>query len=181
MLNKIFLPQILAVLVLSVLSYAYFMPLLEGKKMAQHDITQSLSMQGEINKYEKEQNRHILWTNAMFGGMPAYQIKMDYPSNLFTYFITAVKSIFIEEAHLMFFLLLGTYLAIYFWTGNIYVALISAIAFGFSSFNLIGIDAGHMSKVRCMGLMAPVFAGVIIAFQGRVFTGAALAGLFLAI
>ena len=80
-LNKA-LPYIVAVLLFVVLSLAYFSPLLEGKMLKQDDIIRHKGMAKEVADFREATGQEALWTNAMFGGIPAYQISVRYKNNL---------------------------------------------------------------------------------------------------
>jgi len=175
-----FSPHLIAVTAFAVLTFAYMLPLLQGKMLAQHDIVQSYGMQQEIRDYHDKTGEWSLWTGSMFCGMPAYQIITDYPASLITYAINFIKSIFPEESHIVFLLMLGFYILLFSFTKNPWVAAVGGIAFAFSSINFINLEAGHTSKVRCVALMAPILAGVITAYRGRFLFGAALTAFFLA-
>ena len=51
------------------------------------------------------------------------------------------------------------------------LSVIGAIAYSFASYNLIIIDAGHVSKAYVMATMAPVIGGVILCYRGKYLTG----------
>ena len=76
----------LAILVIFVLiTLIYFNPLLSGKKLNQGDIKNFKGMSKEIVDYREKTGEQPLWTNSMFGGMPAYQISVKHDTNLFKY------------------------------------------------------------------------------------------------
>ncbi len=168
------LPHLLAIIVFGAISYAYFNPLLQGKELTQHDKVQSKGMMQEMRQYQEETGEVTLWTNSMFGGMPTFQIWGYYPSNLLTPIIQGVKAVFIGESHLLFFLLVGAYILGLVLTGNVWLAAVGAIAYALGSFNIISIEAGHLNKVRCMALIAPILGGVILSFRGRPLLGLVL-------
>ena len=61
------------------LSYAYTPELLSGKIVNQSDISSWQGMAQEIVSYNQSHpNDRALWTNSMFGGMPATQISVVY-------------------------------------------------------------------------------------------------------
>src|SRR5450830_1331315 len=68
------LPHLTAVLLFLILPAIYFSPQLEGKKLNQHDTNTATGMAKEITDYNKSHSDLALWTNSMFGGMPAYLI-----------------------------------------------------------------------------------------------------------
>lgn len=173
-------PHLLAVGLFTLLTWAYMFPVLQGKCLAQHDSVQSLYMQQEIHDHHEKTGEWSLWTGSMFCGMPAYQIVLYFSNNPFTFVLDFFRTLFPADAELVFLLLLGFYILLYTFTGNAWIAVIGAIAFAFSSFNFISIDAGHTSKVRCIAMIAPVLAGVIAAFRGRYLFGAALVAFSLA-
>jgi len=70
-------PYLVAVLLFVVLSFAYFSPVLEGKKLPQMDNSHAIGMAKELIDHEKETGERAMWTNSMFGGMPSYQIRGD--------------------------------------------------------------------------------------------------------
>ncbi|HXH19039.1 MAG TPA: hypothetical protein VNJ07_08135, partial [Chitinophagales bacterium] len=177
---KTLLPHLIAAGIFTALTWAYMFPLLQGKGLAQHDIMQAAGMQKEIRDYHEKTGKWSLWTGSMFSGMPAYQIYAEYPSSLVTHVINAFKIFFPDEAHLVFLLMLCFYVLLFTFTKNPWVSVLGAIAFAFSSYNFINLDAGHTSKVRCIALMAPILAGFMAAFRGRPFFGAALTALTLA-
>ena len=59
-----------------------------------------------------------------------------------------------------------------------YVALAGAIAYGFSSYFIIIIGAGHIWKFITLAYIPPTIAGMVLCYQGRYLIGAALAALF---
>lgn len=177
---KALVPHLIIVAIFTALTWVYLLPQLQGKELAQHDIVQSMGMQGEIRAWHEKTGHYPLWTNSMFSGMPAYQIMTDFPSNLVTYLIHFIKAVYPETAHLVFLLMLGFYVLLFTFTKNPWVSAVAAIGFAFSSYNFINIDAGHTSKVRCIALMAPILAGFLAAYRGRYLFGAALTALVLA-
>ena len=77
------------------ISFIYFSPVIEGKKLPQMDNIHAKGMSQELVEFEKNNpGESSQWTNSMFGGMPAYQIKGDKSQNIFTYIFNAkVKQI----------------------------------------------------------------------------------------
>ena len=80
---KRLLPHLLAYFLMMAISFIFFSPyVFEGKVLSQGDNVRARGMQGEITKVRAETGKIPLWTNSMFGGMPAYQIQMDNKKNL---------------------------------------------------------------------------------------------------
>jgi hypothetical protein len=79
------LPYIAVIVSFMAISCIYFSPVLQDKVLFQSDNTQAIGMAKELNDFEKATGINSMWTNSMFGGMPAYQIKGDSSSNIFWY------------------------------------------------------------------------------------------------
>ena len=67
-------PHIVAVLFFLIISIFYLSPVLEGLSLKQDDINNHKGVAKEIKDHRKEYNEEPLWTNSMFGGMPATQV-----------------------------------------------------------------------------------------------------------
>jgi len=177
---KKLLPHIIAIVAFLVITFIYFFPLLEGKELKQSDINNWKGMSQEIISFQEKTGEHIYWTNSMFGGMPGYQISAIYGANLIQYIDKAI--LFLPApANLFFLFLIGFYFLLITLKVDSRVAMIGSFAFAFSSYLIIFLVTGHNSKVHAIGYMAPVIAGIIMTYRGRMWLGAALTGLFLAL
>ncbi len=179
-LNKL-VPHIVAIVIMVILTFAYFHPLLEGKKLFQSDTAHWQGMSKEIQDYRKATGEEALWTNSMFGGMPAYQISVRYTSNLLGYLDNIFKLGLPHPAGYLFLYFLGFYILLISMRVNPWVALGGAIAYAFSSYFLIILEAGHNSKAHAIGYMAPVIAGILLTYRGKLFLGSILTAIFLSL
>jgi len=178
---KSFVPHIIAIVLFVVITMVYLSPLLEGKQLKQGDITNFQGVSKEIVNYRAATGKEALWTNRMFGGMPAYQISVVYKTNLINYIDRAIKWWLPHPAGLVFLYFLGFYILLLVLGVDKRLGIVGAIAFAFSSYFFIIIEAGHNSKANAIGYMAPVIAGIILTFNGRYWLGAALTTFFLAL
>jgi hypothetical protein len=121
-----------------------------------------------------------LWTNQIFGGMPAFQIWAPYPDNLTTHVVSALKTIFPNPIDTVLLLLLGTYFLFIVLKLNPWLAAAGAVAFTFSSYNIILLVAGHSNQVFAIAFFAPIIASIIITLRGEYLKGGALFALFMA-
>ncbi len=176
-----FTPHITALVVFMAVTLAFFYPILEGKELMQPDITQFRGMAREIVEFREETGEEALWTNAMFSGMPAYLISVRYPYNLVRYVDRLLSLGLPVPAKYLFLSMLGFYLLMLAFRVNPWLSVAGAIAFGFSTYFFIIEVAGHNTKAHAMSYMAPILAGIIFAFRGKVMLGAVLLGLFLAL
>ena len=117
----------------------------------------------------------------MFGGMPAYLIATDFPNSWSTRLGRFFNTILPEPANLVVLSLIGFYILLIALRFKPWLAATGAIAFTFCSYNIINIEAGHLSKVIAIAYLPPIIAGVILTYQGRYWLGGALTALFLAL
>ncbi len=163
------------------LCLVYFSPALQGKGLLQNDVLQAQAMQKEIMDFKALDGKAPLWTNSMFGGMPAYQIWVQYPYNITTYIISFFKTIFPNPIDTVLLYLLGAYLLFNVLRVKPWLAAAGAIAFAFSSYNFIIIEAGHSNKALAIAFFAPILAGILLTLRGRYWIGAAITALALAL
>jgi hypothetical protein len=168
------LPHIIAILVFLVVCAAYFSPQLQGKVPQQGDTIQYRGMAQEVKAYEAETGEKSLWTNAMFGGMPTYQIRTVNDGNSLTILEKASRLGFNEPIGRFFVAMLGFYILMVLLGVNQWLAIIGALAFGLTTNNLILFEAGHNTKVRSLSFLPIVTAGLLLAFRRRYLLGGIL-------
>jgi hypothetical protein len=159
--------------------FFYFAPAFQGKTLGQSDVTLAQSTQKEIMDY-RAKDTTILWTNQIFGGMPAFQIWAQYPYNIASWVVTAVTTAFPNPIYNVLILLLGTYFLFIVLKLNPWLAAAGAVAFTFSSYNIILLAAGHSNQAFAIAFFAPVLASIILTLRGKYLLGGALTALFLA-
>ena len=162
------------------ITFLYFNPVFFGKTLGQNDVTRAQSTTTEINHY-REKGETILWTNQIHGGMPTFQIWAPYPNNITTWLIKVVNYSLPQPAGTVMVLLLGSYFLFCVLKLNPWLAAAGAVAFTFSSYNIILFGAGHANQVAAISFFAPVLAGIILVFRGKYIYGAAITALFLAL
>lgn len=157
------------------ISFIYFSPLLEGKRLMGSDTVQFRGMAQEITDHRSQTGNEALWTNSMFGGMPAYLISTTYTGNIFA----KIQSLFYKIPRPASYLIL--YFGLFFLLLLLikvkpWVAFAGALAYGFNMAFFVWIDTGHMSKANTIIYMAMVVAGVLWAYSQKPLAGSALAG-----
>ena len=178
---KKLLPVGVAIAVFVALSLAYFSPVLDGKRLAQHDIQQHVGMSREIVEHREATGQEPLWTGSMFSGMPAYQISVLWKGNVLQFVDDAFHLWLPRPASFLFLYLLGMYILLVCLGVEKWTALIGAFAFAFSSYFIVILDAGHNSKANAIGWMPPVLGAFVLLYRGREWLGGALLALFLAL
>ncbi|TWR30402.1 hypothetical protein FPZ43_05530 [Mucilaginibacter pallidiroseus] len=170
----------LAVIAIFVAICFFFLtPAFQGKTLGQSDVIGAQSTQGEIMKY-RAKHTTILWTNQIFGGMPTFQIWAPYPDNITSHVVNVVKAVFPNPVDTVLLLLLGTYLLFNVLKIRPWLAAAGAVAFTFSSYNIILLVAGHSNQAFAIAFFAPILAGIILTLRGNYFLGGSLTALFLA-
>lgn len=178
---KKILPHLIAIVLFIVLSSVYFSPIFNDYTLQQGDIKQFAGMEKEISDANLMNDEPALWTNSMFSGMPAYQISMKYPNNWMTKVDVFLKLGLPGPIALLFTAMLGFYIFAMCLRVKPWIGIIGAIAFGFSTINILYIGAGHVTKVNAIAFMAPALGGLIFAFRGKILVGSAVFALFLAL
>jgi len=174
-------PYLLALFVFIGITLVYFSPLLEGKKLKQHDIAMFKGMSKEIVDFRESTGQEALWTNSMFGGMPAWQISVKYTGNLMRYVDRMITLGLPYPANFVFLYFLGFFILLLVLKVDPWLSIAGAIAFALSSYFFIILGAGHTSKAHAIGYMAPVLAGIILTFRGKYRQGALLTAVALAL
>ncbi len=175
-----FWSAVLAVVIIGIISFVYFYPdAMQGNVLRQHDIQQGMAIGQEAKAFAEATGESTRWTNSLFSGMPTFQIAPSYPSNsLFTWINTVMGLGLPSPANLLAMMMLGFFILLMTMKMRWYVALIGAIAYGFSSYFIIIIGAGHIWKFVTLAYVPPTIAGVVLCYRGRYLAGGALAALF---
>ena len=179
--NKQFLGILFAIIAFAAITLIYFSPILEGKRIKQHDIEMYKGMSQEIKQYKEATGEQSLWTNSMFGGMPAWNIGVQQNSNLMTYVQKIIGVGFPSPIMSVFISMLGFFILLLVLDCKIWISFIGALAYGFTSYLFIVMGAGHNSKAVAMAYMAPVIAGIIMTYKGKYLWGAVLTAMSLAL
>lgn len=179
--HKKFIGIILAIIAFAAITLIYFSPVLEGKRIKQHDIEMHKGMSKEIIDYKESTGEQSLWTNSMFGGMPAWNISVSQNSNLMTYVNRILTLGFPHPIGAVFISMLGFFILMLVLDANVWVSFIGALAYGFTSYLFIVIGAGHNTKAMAMAYMAPVIAGILLTYKGKYIWGSLLAAIAVAL
>lgn len=172
------LPHLIAIITFLVATNVYFLPLYQGKGLSQHDIEQFKGSVKEIADHREKYGEEPLWTNTMFGGMPAYLISVIYPGNLLTK-IDQAMHLAKRPAGFIFVTLVGFYILLLTLGVNPWISIVGAFGYALSSYFFIVITAGHNAKIHAIAYVAPMLAGLFLTFRGKYIGGFALFALFL--
>lgn len=172
------IPHVIVLSILLIVSIIYFYPALQDNSIVTHDLKMHKGMAKESNDFRAIYDEEPLWTNSMFGGMPADQISVQYNSNLVKYVYKVITFGLPRPISMLWMIFLGFYILLMCLRIDPWLALVGSLVFGFSSFFLISLQAGHMSKVNAISFMAPTIGGFILLFRGQFIKGSILSALF---
>lgn len=177
---KKILPHIVAVVVIILVNVVYFFPQFQGKKLQQGDIISFQGMAAEATEYHKK-GEDILWTNAMFGGMPTYQITATEKSNFAKHYQKILSTGFKAPTGYFILGMLSFYICLLLLGANPWVSLVGSILFAFSTSNMILYEAGHTNKIKAIMTAAPIIAGVMLVLKRKYLLGGFVFALFMSI
>jgi hypothetical protein len=157
------------ILALLAISAIYFMPIIQGKALPQGDLQKYEGMAKAQKDYHEATGEYTTWCPSMFSGMPGYQITNSPQHSVFTP-LKNILSLQIfgrqNDMGVLFLYLLGFYIALVVLGVSPWIALLGGLAFGLGSYNVIIIEAGHITKAWAMAMMAPVLAGELLCLKG---------------
>lgn len=169
-----------SIVVMGIIAFVYFYPdASQGNVLRQYDTQQGIAIGQEAKAYAEQTGETVRWTNSLFSGMPNFQISPSYPSDGLFRWINSVMGLGLPSpANLVFMMMAGFFILLMAMRMRWYVALAGAIAYGFSSYFIIIIGAGHIWKFITLAYIPPTIAGMVLCYRGRYLIGAALAALF---
>ena len=177
---KAWLPDVLMVVLFVVISFAYFFPAdIEGRVLYRHDASAGRGAGQEAMEYYQRTGERTRWTNALFGGMPTYQLAPSYHSTELLSNASTVYHLGLpENVWYVFAYLLGFYILLRAFDFRAYLAALGSVIWAFSSYFFIIIAAGHIWKVMALAYLPPMIAGVVLAFRGKYLLGMLVAAVF---
>lgn len=178
---KKLLPYVVAIVVFAIINIVQFSPIFSGKSLMQGDIVRYRGMSQEVTAFRNAEHVEPLWTNSMFGGMPAYQVSTVHSGNLLGNVDKAFHLFLPHPAGYIFLYFVGFFILLLCLEINPWLAIVGALAYGFSSYFFIIIEAGHNSKANAIGYLAPLLGGIILLLRGRYWLGFAVSALFMAL
>lgn len=170
---KKILPHLIAIAVFYIVTLVYFWPVFsENKDLSQGDVSSYLGWGDDARQYHNETGEYCHWSNAMFGGMP---VNYSYPlptNNIFELLRFPFTGFLpYNTAGVFFVYMLGFYIFLLSIGSKSLLSIFGAVAYALCSYNLIIIDAGHVSKALVMATMAPIIGGIILCYKRRYIPG----------
>ena len=180
---KRFLPDLIAILAFVLLSFAYFFPAdMEGRILFQHDSVAGVGAGQESKEYLERTGERTRWTNAIFGGMPTYQMSPSYDSTKVLNWAEKLYRLYLPDyVMLTFMMMIGFYLLLRAFGLSVWLASLGGIVWAFSSYFFILISAGHIWKFITLAYVPPTIAGVVLAYRKKYLLGGLVTAFFIAL
>lgn len=166
-------PHLVAVALFVILTVIYFAPqVFDNKQLPQGDMISSYGMGHDAKEYHEQTGEWSHWSNAMFGGMP-YNVTSGVDSkSVFRPIAKWIKCGFNGlTSGVLWLLLLGFYVFMLAVGCSPWLAIVGAIAFAFGSYNIIIIDAGHVTKAWVLATMPAIIGGCILSYNKKYVAG----------
>lgn len=171
------LPAAAALLLFLAVSIFYFAPQFRGEVLPQHDVLQYRGMNSDIEQTRTQTGEDPQWTGGMFGGMPAYLINVAYPAQLVKQSVGKVSKIMDIPASLLFFSMVSMWLMLVMFGVNPWVGIVPALAYGLSTYFLLSIGAGHITKMWAVAYAPLMMGGAWMTLRGNMWAGGAVTAL----
>ena len=158
----------------------FFSPVLKGKKILQNDIVQYSGMSKELKDYRSNYEKETYWVNNAFSGMPTYQLGAKYPHNYIKKLDLLIRFL-PRPADYLFLYFIGFYFLMLSLKIEYRLAVLGALSFGFSTYLIIIIGAGHNAKAHAISYMPFVLGSIIYVVRKKYIIGFILTAIFLAL
>ena len=170
---KKLLPHLVAIIVFLVISLIFCKPVLDGNVLNQHDTIGWKGMAQNAFEY-KEKNGHFpLWNPNLFSGMPNYQVAMEGKTilpNLIKIFSFGLP----KPINFFFLACICFYILCLVLRIRPIVGILGALAYAFSTYNAVVINAGHDTQMLATAFMPLLLAGLISTYEKKYWLGLAL-------
>ncbi len=161
-------PHLVAVVVFLVVTVFFFNPIFfENKTLEQYDIQQYLGTSKAISDFRERTGEEPLWTNSVFSGMPAYLISVQW-GNQAVVFMKMILGMGLPHPVVNIFIGFVCYYILLLAFGvRPWLAIGGALAFGLSTYLIVGLSAGHNSRIGAIAFLPLVMAGIHLTFSRR--------------
>ena len=172
--------HLFAILIFLAMTVVYFSPaVLDGKMIRQGDMEKAAGMgSSQMDKFAQtaEPGEFSAWSDAMFGGMPYAGGYGNPAPDLPTYNLieTPLKGLGYLNAGMVFTGLICFYILMCVMGMSTWLAIAGSVAFALASYNIIIIEAGHITKAYVIAYMPITLAGMALLFKRKYLWGAVL-------
>lgn len=166
-------PHMVAIIVFLLLVMVYFAPqVFDNKQLPQGDMISFAGMGHDAQVYRAQTGEYPHWSNAMFSGMPYNVTSGNTTKNIFRPLSGWVKvGLNGNTTGMLWLLLVGFYVFMLAVGCSPWLSLVGAVAFAFGSYNLIIIDAGHVTKGWVLATLPAVIGGCLLCYRKKYIAG----------
>lgn len=176
------LPHLIAVLAFLVITVLFFNPLFFGNKsLDQYDIQMWEGSAKALRDYRDATGKEGLWAPSMFSGMPGYLINVGWSNGPVAFIKTLMTLALPHPVENIFVAFVCYYIMLLAFRVRPTLAIAGAIAFGLSSYMIIGLGAGHNGRIGAIAFMPLVIAGIHLAFSNKRLLGFAVTAMGMAL
>lgn len=162
------LPHLLAVGIFLIVTVSFFNPIFfDNRVLEQHDIQQFQGAAHSLLEYRAETGEEGLWANNMFSGMPAYLVNLDWSDGVMVGMKKVISLALPHPVNNIFLAFVCYYILLLSFGVRHVLAIAGALAFGLSSFQIIGLGAGHNARIGAIAFMPLVMAGIHLTFSNK--------------
>ncbi len=171
------IPHIVALGVFLAVAIGFFPDAMKAKVASQPDRILAAGKENEIVKHREQTGEESLWTNQIFGGMPAFYGGVKYRNNVLRQVYEYVLTLNLPDPSSFFFLsFICGYILLILLGINPWLSIIGALSMGLCTYNFVIYEAGHISKLHAIAYFPLVAAGVLLAYRGKYILGTVLFG-----
>ena len=173
-----------AIAIFLIVAIVYNKTALEGKSLRQADVQGYAGMAQQSKEYKEKYGHWPLWSESMFGGMPAYNIAIESKSN-FNKPLLAINWLFFlkqgdpwKPISFFFSACVCFYILTQVFSLSLLISILGSIAYGYATFNPILVSVGHDTELIAIGYLPAIVAGVLLILRGKYLWGTAVTTIF---
>lgn len=170
---KKLVPHAIAIALFILVSVLFCKPALDGNVLNQHDTIGWKGMAQNAFEYKEKHGHFPLWNPNLFSGMPNYQVAMEgktiMPDTVKILSLGLPKPVNFFFLACVFFYILCLVLRV-----HPVIAMLSGIAYSFSTYNPVLVAAGHDTQILATAFMPLLMAGIISIYEKKYWLGFAL-------
>lgn len=163
-------PHLLAIIAFTVIISVYMSPQFQGKQISASDNIQWRGMAEETREYREREGRQILWTNAMFIGMPTNFVSLSHP-NLLTFYSDVAKLFFSRPISFFLAFFICAYILFVCLKIPPFLSFIGGSMIALTTNNFILVEAGHNTKAEVLVYTSLIIAGFLLAVRKKYIWG----------
>ncbi len=166
------LPHLAAIGVFLIVTIFFFNPaFFENKMLNQTDIQQWEGSSKSMRDFREQTGEEPLWSESMFSGMPGYLVNVKWGNIAIGYMKNIMSFNLPHPICNIYLAFLSYYIMLLAFGVRPYLAIGGAVAFGLSTYMIIGLSVGHSGRIGAIAFMPLIMAGIHLVFMNRTVLG----------